>query len=128
MAMSPAMPCSQRRVKSVTITETKCDCRMFLFRPKLGERSDTTQPKKGLIRLTEMPDEVLSLWFGIIDLPLRDDHHLRTFREFACHVELEDGRRASDAVGRAIGIGDHMEICALGWSRLVAMEERRRGQ
>ena len=128
MSTSPAAPYSQRRVKSVTITETKCECRVFLFRPKHGESLDTTQPKKGLIYLTEMQDEALSLRFGIIDLPFRDDNLLQTFGKFECHVELEDGRRVSGAIGSATGTGDCMEICVLGWSKPVAIEETQRGQ
>jgi hypothetical protein len=69
-------------------------------------------------------------WEGAINWPRYiwvSRNLLRTFGEFECHVVLENGRRASGVIGRAAGMGDYMVICVLGWSKLVAIEETRRG-
>ena len=122
MSSAPRTPASQETVTLITRTETKCDCSVFLFRPTHGESLNTTQPTEGFIDLNEMHNGVHSLWFGIIELLFWDDTLLRAFDEFECHVVLEDGRRASGAIGQATGTGDYMVIFVLGWSKLVAID------
>jgi hypothetical protein len=113
---------------SVTTTEKKCDCLLALFRTHRGESVHTAKKLKCLIHLVEAQLDIHPFWFGIIELPFRDDNLLHNFIDFDCHVFLEDGRQASGVICRVFAKEDYMAMCVSGRTKLMSPEEYRKGK
>jgi hypothetical protein len=99
--------------------QKKLDCTLYLYRPSQGESLESTEPIVGVIQLVEVLLSIHPFWFGIIELPFRDDDLFRTFTDYSCDLVLEDGRQGAAVVVRAFAKEDYMAICVSGRSILA---------
>ena len=99
--------------------QKKFDCTLYLYRPSQGERLQSTEPVVGVIQLVDVLLGVHPFWFGIIELPFRNDDLLRTFLEYCCDLVLEDGRHGAAMIVRVFAKEDYMAICVSGRTHLT---------
>lgn len=104
---------------SVTFSEKKCDCRVYLYRPDQGQSLQSVQPVQGLLHIIDAMLGKHPFWFGIIELPFHDENLLKTFIHYRCDVVLDDRRQGAAAIVRVFAKDDYMGLCVSGVSKLV---------
>lgn len=100
--------------------QKKFDCTLCLYRPSQGESLGSAEPVPGVIQLVDVLLGVHPFWFGIIELPFRNDDLLQTFLDYCCDVVLEDGRQGAAMIVRVFAKEDYMAICVSGRTHLLA--------
>jgi hypothetical protein len=107
---------------SVTFTENKLECRVYLYRPDQGQSLQTTKPMQGLIHVVDAFLGDHPFWFGIIELPIHDDNLLRTFIHYRCDLVLADKRQGMATIVRVFAKDkDYMAVCVSGASKLTVV-------
>ena len=99
--------------------QKKFDCTLYLYRPSRGESLENAEPIVGVIQLVEVLLGIHPFWFGIIELPFRDDDLLSNFLDYCCDLVLEDKRQGAAVIVRVFAKDDYMAICVSGRSLLL---------
>lgn len=104
---------------AVTFTETKIDCRVYLYRPERGESPLSVKPIDGLVHFVDAVLDTHPFWFGVVELPMPDRSLLETFIAYRCDLVLGDKRQGTAAIVKVFAKDDYVGLCISGVSKLV---------